>query len=161
MRVNLRRAHILVSEQLLNRANVVTGFQKARGKRMLQRMATGGLDDSSQPYRLFDRPLQTRFAGMVAAHFARPWVLAQMNCRKHILPSPFSCGLGVFPCQRVRQVNFARSRFQIALVQKLYSLQMRRQLRLHARGQQGNAIFETLAVTHQDLVLLEEQVLHP
>src|SRR6266511_3612966 len=51
MCINLRRAHILVSEQLLNRANVVTGFQKARRKGMSQRMATGGLDDSSQTYR--------------------------------------------------------------------------------------------------------------
>jgi hypothetical protein len=33
MCINLRRAHILVSKQLLNRANVVTGFQKARRPR--------------------------------------------------------------------------------------------------------------------------------
>src|SRR5438132_11945457 len=97
---------------------------------------------------------------MVTAHLARPWVLAQMHCGEHILPAPFLCRVWILSGKRVRQVNLAGSRCQIALVQKLYSLQMCRQLRLHSRWQYGNAILESFAVAHQDLVLLEEQVLH-
>src|SRR5712664_2609039 len=66
MRVNLRGAHVLVPEQFLNGSDIVAGFQQPRRKRMSQRMATGGLDDSSQTYRVLHRPLQTRLAGVVA-----------------------------------------------------------------------------------------------
>ena len=49
VRVYLGRSDVLVPEQLLDRPDVITGFQKARRERMSQRMATGGLDDSSKP----------------------------------------------------------------------------------------------------------------
>src|SRR5437016_1947881 len=46
MRVNLSRAHILMAEQLLHGANVITGFQQVRRKTMAQRVATGRLGNS-------------------------------------------------------------------------------------------------------------------
>ena len=102
VRVNLGRRNIFVSEQLLNGPDVIAGFQKARGETVTQRMATGGLRDASQPYRLFQRPLQTGLAGMVTAHLSRPRVSAQMARWEDILPSPFSGRLRIFSSQGVR-----------------------------------------------------------
>jgi len=64
---------------------------------MAKGMATGGFNDSGQPYCLLHGPLQTRFAGMVAAHFARPWVLAQnFNLGLGITPKPEAVAAFVF-----------------------------------------------------------------
>jgi hypothetical protein len=43
VRINHRRPHILMSEQFLNGANVVAGFEQVRGEAVAQRVTATGL----------------------------------------------------------------------------------------------------------------------
>jgi len=58
VRVNHRRADILVSEQFLNRADVVMIFKQVRGKAVPQRMARAAFVVSRLNNGLLDRTLQ-------------------------------------------------------------------------------------------------------
>ena len=49
MRVNHRRAHVVMPEQFLDRADVVTSLQQVRRKAMTKRVAASGLVNASFP----------------------------------------------------------------------------------------------------------------
>ena len=53
MCVDLCRTHVLVSEEFLNRPNVVARFQQMRCKAMSKRMKRDRFDDTSLFYSLF------------------------------------------------------------------------------------------------------------
>jgi hypothetical protein len=65
VRVNLRRRHIFVAEQLLQRPNIITCLQKMRRERMPQRVATRPLVNLRQPHRHLHHPLHTRLIQMM------------------------------------------------------------------------------------------------
>ncbi len=65
VRVNLRRRHIFVAEQLLQRPNIITCLQKMRRERMPQRVATRPLVNLRQPHRHLHHPLHTRLMQMM------------------------------------------------------------------------------------------------
>jgi hypothetical protein len=70
--------HIPMSEEFLNRADVIAIFQQVRGKRMPQRVA---VDRLGQPYvtrGLLDGPLQHRFVQMMPPVLTGPWVQADL-----------------------------------------------------------------------------------
>jgi hypothetical protein len=70
--------HIPMSEEFLNRADVIAIFQQVRGKRMPQRVA---VDRLGQPYGsrgLFDGSLQHRFVQMMPPVLTGPWVQADL-----------------------------------------------------------------------------------
>ncbi len=61
MSVNRRGRNIFVSEQLLDGANIVTGFEKVGGKTVAEGVATGGFWYASSINGLFDGVLRVLF----------------------------------------------------------------------------------------------------
>src|SRR5439155_24470949 len=58
--VDLRRAHVAVAEQFLNRPDVVAVLEQVRGERVAERVATRGLGDAGPTDGVLDRALQHR-----------------------------------------------------------------------------------------------------
>lgn len=59
MSIDHGRLDILMTQQLLHRANVIAGFEKVCGKAMTKRVRRYGFIDLRQAGSLFDRLLQT------------------------------------------------------------------------------------------------------
>ena len=71
MGVDHRRADIPVSQELLDRPDVIAVFEEMGGEGMAQGVRAGGLGDASLEPRLFHGPLQNRFMEMVAPPLSR------------------------------------------------------------------------------------------
>ena len=96
-----------MSEQCLHGPNIVAGFQPLRGERVPKGMAGDVLGDSGQAGRGAYRFLQTAFIQVMAALDARAGVRRAAFGGKHLLPAPFTVGVGIFALQRVRQIDRA------------------------------------------------------
>ena len=76
--IHHRRFHVPMSEEFLNRADVIAIFQQVRGERVPQRVA---VDRLGQPYGsgcFFDGPLQHRFVDMMSPVFTGPRIQADL-----------------------------------------------------------------------------------
>src|SRR5262245_40832486 len=65
MGVDLRRAHVTVPEQFLNRADIMAVFQQVRGERVTEGVAARRFGDPRATDRVLDRALQHGFVEMV------------------------------------------------------------------------------------------------
>ena len=69
-------------------------------------------------------PLDCLLVDVMALDGAGSRVLRELVCRKHILPTPFPIGIGVFACQCIRQVHSPIAGGEVLLVQHPNTLQM-------------------------------------
>ena len=83
------RTHVPVSEQLLNRSNVVAGLQQVRGKGVPERVACRRSGNAGRPHGVFDRSLEHRFVKVMASALTGPGVQVEARGGKHPLPGPF------------------------------------------------------------------------
>ena len=70
MRINLRRRHMLMAEQVLDGADVISILKQMRGKGMPQRVATGRFGDGAQSQTRLHCPLQPRLLHMLPSQLA-------------------------------------------------------------------------------------------
>ena len=66
VRVDHGRSDVLVPQEFLHRANIVTILQQVRGKTVSERMAAAALIQAGLAYRLLDRFLQHCFGNMMS-----------------------------------------------------------------------------------------------
>jgi hypothetical protein len=116
VRVNHRRADILVPQQLLHRADVRPAFQKVRRKAVAKYMTRNPLLDACQRCRLHDSLLHRRLVQPIPARRPPPRIPADTSRREHKLPPPLGVRVRVLPCQRIRQNHPPVTGRQIALV---------------------------------------------
>ena len=90
VRVNHRRRDFLVSEQILNRANVAAVLQQMRRKRMAKRVRAGVFRNAALRESRLKRLLQSRSRPMVPARRIRARIDAGFFRRKDELPRPFA-----------------------------------------------------------------------
>jgi hypothetical protein len=69
MRIQHGGTNVLVTEQFLDRPDIITGFKEVRGERMPERVAPGMLDHTSPADGLLDGSLKDRLMKMVAPFF--------------------------------------------------------------------------------------------
>lgn len=86
---------VFVPKPFLDRANVIASFQQVRRKRMAKSVAPRVLGEPSFAASFFDRLLQDGLMKMVPAGQARAGVRGKLCGRKHKLPPPFFCCIGV------------------------------------------------------------------
>ena len=67
MGVDLRRAHVTVPEQFLNRADIMAVFQQVRGERVTEGVAARRFGDPRATDRVLDCALQHGFVQVVAS----------------------------------------------------------------------------------------------
>jgi hypothetical protein len=78
MRIDHRRADILMPKELLNRSNIVSVFQQVRREGMPERMTTGRFGDPGCPHGLSDRSLQDGFVEVMPLPLASLLILVQL-----------------------------------------------------------------------------------
>src|SRR5207249_6025345 len=103
--INHCRRHVLMPEQFLDGADVVSIFQQMCSKAVPERMTACRFADACGAYSEFHGVLQIFFRDMMAAHFARSRVNRNFCSGKNVLPDEFASGVGIFPFQRERQVD--------------------------------------------------------
>lgn len=91
-----RGADVLVTLQLLNGADVVTGLEQMGGERMAECMARRRFGDARRAHRLLHRPLQHFLVEVMAPLLPGISINGAMTGRKDILPAPLAAGIRVF-----------------------------------------------------------------
>jgi hypothetical protein len=130
VRIDLRRLHVTVTEQLLYRADVVAVLEQMGREAVTERVAGRRLLDARRPNCSTDRALHGLLVQVVAPHDIRARIAARVLRRQDVLPAPLQVGAGIFA--RVRS---------------------------HTDGQDRHAVPGTLAVAHEQLLVFETDVL--
>ena len=96
MGVDHGRAHVFVTQKLLDGANVVARFEQVGSEGVAEGVAADALGDAGLAYGVLDRPLQERFVEVVAPLLAGLGVCPSVLLGKDPLPAPFGRGVGIF-----------------------------------------------------------------
>src|SRR5438067_3711484 len=105
VRVDHRRPHIAVAEELLYRPDVVAVLEQMRGERVPECMARCGLGEAHLADCPMHRPLDHGLVQMVAAPLAGDRFEVRACRRKDPLPRPLAPRVGVLPPERVRHLH--------------------------------------------------------
>ncbi len=95
MRVNHRRADVRMTQQLLNRSNIVTRLKEVGRKRVSKRVAPDTLRQTRLADRVRHGPLHAGLVKMKPGRRPPPGIPAQASGRKHELPSPRRRGIAI------------------------------------------------------------------
>ena len=98
--VNHGRGDVLVSEQLLDRANIVAALQQMGRKAVAERVTAGRFTDPGITNRLFDGILQIFLPNVVSAFLTTAGINGRFISREDVLPSPFARGIRIFAMER-------------------------------------------------------------
>ncbi len=96
VRVNLSRSHVFVSEQLLNRANVVMIFKQMCSKTVAKRMTISVFYNFDIFHQIFDCFLNRRRRSIMSAHNPVFTSRRHSDGRKNILPFQSFPAFGYF-----------------------------------------------------------------
>src|SRR6266540_6411747 len=105
MSVDHRGLHILVTEQFLNRSNIVAIFKKVGGKGMAEGMRGNWFVDFGEPGGLFDGPLEVCLIQVVTLLDTADGVDGEIVRWKNVLPGKFAIRVRVFPFQGIGKVD--------------------------------------------------------
>ncbi len=113
--VNHRRRHVAVAQKLLNGPDIVTRFQKMRGKGVAKGMRSRPLGDGGSLGGFLDRSLQAGFINVAAADHPASGVFRELGRWKYVLPSPLLSCIRVFASQRRPDVGTGKTRLTVRL----------------------------------------------
>jgi hypothetical protein len=159
--VNHGGLHVLVAEQFLDGANVVTILEEMRGKTVPEGVGRDGLVDSRKLGGAFDSFLQAGFVEMVALFEAGNGICGKVGGGECILPGPFTVGVWVFLFEGIWQIYCAIAVENVFFVHRLDLFEMQAQGFEQTIGEHGDAIVFALAIANDDLVVGEVKVFDP
>jgi hypothetical protein len=157
--VDHRRTDIRMSEQFLNRSNVVSILEQMRCKGMAEGVATDSLRDPCPPDRARDRALHHRFVQMIARRWSKSRVSADACRGKHELPARVNGRVWIFLVERARQNDAAQTVGKIMLVLAAHIGEMHLQRPLHAPRKHGATVLLPFSTSDHDLIAIEIHVL--
>lgn len=160
MRINHCRADVRVAQQLLHGPDIVSVLHEMRRERVPQRVASRGLREAGFRPGVPERPLKDRFMKMVAPSLSCLGVGVVARRRKDPLPAPVLRSFGVFAGQRERELHRAQSPPEVFFVQGADLGEVKAQRLAQGRRQRRQAVLVPFAGAHDDLVLIEVDVLH-
>src|SRR6267154_3271253 len=109
--------HIFMTEQFLNRANVVAAFKQMGGEAMPESVAACVFGNTRFADGILHSFLNRTFRQVVLLFLLTSGIDRPMRCRKHILPSPLLWSVRILAGERVRQKNFSIPSGEIVIVQ--------------------------------------------
>src|SRR5215469_4471513 len=111
--VNHRRSDVFVTEQLLNRTNVIAVFKQMCGEAVSEGVAACRFSDSGCSDGQFHGVLKVFLRNVMPSRLARARVDGRFCGGKEILPHEVARGIGIFSLQSKRQINFAAASGEI------------------------------------------------
>jgi len=112
-------SNVVVTEQVLNSANVSSALQQGGREGVAKRMGANLLRHTSMVNRHLDGLVNDTRVHMLATGDATARVNGEIPRRKDLLPTPFCSGNGVFARQRMREVRRARPSGHVLLMERL------------------------------------------
>src|SRR3990172_1845538 len=111
--VNHRGTDVPVTQQFLDRPDVVSVLEQVGGERVTERVAGDVLFDAGQSRRIFDGALKDGFVQMMSTPNSGFGIRIVPMRGKHPLPSPCVVCIRVLSAKRFRQSNVAAALLQI------------------------------------------------
>ena len=169
MSVDHRGAHIFVSLQFQNRANVAARFQQVRGETVPKRMATGVLVDLGTLHGGFHSFLCRAFMCVMSSQaghdagglFVFTRITAKVAAGKDVLPMEGTPRFFVFVGQTVRQPYPPGAHADIFTVLYASTFNLAVESVDQPARQRNHSIFFALAVSNDDLMPIKVDGLHP
>lgn len=96
------RAHVAMSEQLLDRADVVLSVEQMCREAVPERMTGSWTRNASRPGRVLHRPLENGFVQVMTPRLSGSPIDVEPSGGKHPLPGPFLWGAGVLRSKGAR-----------------------------------------------------------
>ena len=152
--------HVLVAEQLLDSADVVAAFEEMGGKAVAEGMRGDRLVHLCPTGCLFDSFLQAGLAQVMALPDPADRIERDVGCGKDILPGKLTGGIGIFPFKGIGEIDGAQSPDQILVMQGSDLLEVESQGLEQGVGEHGEAVIFSLAISHDDLVIVKIQILN-
>jgi hypothetical protein len=158
MRIDHRRLHIVVAQQLLHRPDIVALLQQMRRKTVPKGMAAGAFGKPCRTPCSAHSLLQAILTGVMAADDSRPRVFRQTVGWKDVWPDPEPAGLRILACQRQRSGDRGYPLRDILRLSSLDVREMCLERADQAFGQRGAPLLQAFAIAHDDLTLGNVQV---
>ena len=149
MGVNHGGPHITMSQEFLNRPNVIIPLEQMTGKAVAKCMGAGTLANPGSVYCLFYRLLDMRFMQMVPPVFPGRVLPGQLAGREKPLPDKLSGRVFIFSLQCVHQKNTGISPIQIPLMKVFQRLDMSPEFRENGLRKGHGPVFLSLAVMNR------------
>ena len=159
MGVDHRRLDVLVAEELLDGADVVSGHEQVGGERVAEGVTAGFLGDAGFADRGIDCFSDDRLVQMVATNDAGSRILAVGAGGKDVLPTPVGGGVGVLSVKGLGEVHSAEAVGEVALVDIFHLHEMVLETLTTGFGEEGGSVFVALAVADGDVSEVEVEVL--
>lgn len=159
MGIDHSRADVLVTEQFLNRADIVARLKQMRGEGVPEGVAAGMLNYPGLADRFLDGPLKNRLMNVMPSLFTGLLVPPAVFLWEDPLPAPVSGGIGILALLGVGHLNTAPALGQVLLVNPFDLLEVFLERGLERFGQHRYAILCAIAVAGKDLVAGEVYVL--
>jgi len=157
--VDHRGAHVVVTQQLLYRADIASIFEQMGGEGVAEGMRRGPLSEACPTDGLGHGALYHGLVQVMTAALARGAVEVEAGGRKDPLPRPLPAGVRILAGQGPGQLDPAGTACQVGLVLPLYSLQVLGEGPLGHCWPDSDAILGALAVADDDLTRCEVDVL--
>jgi len=161
MRVDHGRADALVSEQFLDRADVVAIVEEVGGEGMPERVTARPFRDARPVHGVLHRALDRAFVQVVAASAAGLAVGVDPGRGEEVLPGRFPAGVRVFTLEGARQRDPAGAIVEVLAVLLADALDLARDVGDEPDGKHGDPLVSALAAPHRDFVALEIDILDP
>jgi len=161
VRVDHGRADVLVAQELLDRADVVTALQQVRRERMAQGVGARHFGDPSSANRRAHGALDDSFVQMVTAALAGLAIDVGAGGGEDPLPGPLTRGGRVLARNGVRKRDEAAAATPVIGVLGAPCRQLAAQRFSQYPRQDRAPIFLPFSPSHDQLSVFEVDVLHP
>ena len=138
-------ADVVMAEELLDGANVVTRLEQVGREAVTKAVAGCALGDAGFEQSGVERSLHHGFVEVVAPQLAGVAVTVVPRGREYPLPRPRFGRAWELSCQRVRKGDAARTDREVRAVQGLHELQVGRYWSTQIDRQQRYAVFSSFA----------------
>ena len=149
---------ILVAEEFLDSANVVTGLEEMGGETVAKGVRGDVFVDFCEVGGFSDGFLFGGFAKMMAAGNSSTRVFGKISGGKEVLPDPIFVGVFVFAFEGIGQVDGAKAFGEVFYVKGFDVAQVKAQRFNDGIREDGNAVIFAFAVADDDGVVVEVNV---
>jgi len=160
VRVDHRRADVLVAEQGLDGADVRPGFEEVRGEAVAERVAGRALVEGGGRGGVADGLLQGGLVEVMEHESPGRRVGAGARRWEEVLPREARRGAGHLRAERVGEVDLAASQGELCQMDSAHEIELGDETLAGPGGQEGRAVVGTFATTDGDLTAVEVDVLH-
>jgi hypothetical protein len=151
--------HILVTQQFLDRADVIAILEKVSREAVAKGMAGHAFADTGLPSRFFDSVLQAGGIDVMATLLFAARVESTFRGGKEVLPGKLTRCVRIFQVESMGQVDFAQACRQVILVEEADAFDLTPEGGNQGVWQRGNAILLPFAITHGNGFIVKVNIL--